>query len=243
MVSFDKAINDIAPVINEIVAGDSRREAKLKSEIIQIYNKNRGASPKSIIDSAISLFRLGLQIDPLIGEAYVTTYKTKNGILAQPQIGYKGYIKLATKKGWKIISTPVYAVDKYAFGEDNGVRTFKHRPNLLQRKEGNKQWIEENLLSVVVTAIDPQGFRFVEWVGRDILDKLRGKTATTGGIWEEWTLRMYQAKAIKYALKTLPISDDVTEAIKLDDISDIEAIEQEARPQEARVSKLANLKK
>ena len=207
---------------------DEAKLTKVMGDILALTTSPslKGVKPDSIIDSAIKLVKLDLSIDQLLAEAYVTAYNTKYGKYAMAQIGYKGYIKIAGRNGWRVIPTAIYKCDKYDFTETDGIRHFKIRPNLLERNEANNEWIDENLIGIAVTAIDPKGFKYIDVVSKPILDKLKDATKTKEGqIWIDWLLRMYFAKAIKYVLKTLPISERMKEALEIDDKEDIKAIE------------------
>lgn len=58
------------------------------------------AEPQSIINAAIASAVLNLPIEKNLGFAYIVPYNDKNkGMLAQFQMGYKGYIQLALRSG------------------------------------------------------------------------------------------------------------------------------------------------
>lgn len=58
------------------------------------------ADPQSIINAAIASAVLNLPIEKNLGFAYIVPYNDKNkGMLAQFQMGYKGYIQLALRSG------------------------------------------------------------------------------------------------------------------------------------------------
>lgn len=58
------------------------------------------ADPQSIINSAIASATLNLPIEKNLGFAYIVPYRDKNkGMVAQFQMGYKGYIQLALRSG------------------------------------------------------------------------------------------------------------------------------------------------
>jgi len=215
----DSLIKAKMGVLKLAVGNNEKKLSKVMGDIKSMLTSPNLAkcSKDSIINSAISLVKLDLDIDPLIGEAYVTPY----GNIATPQIGYKGYIKIASRAGWRVIVTPIYKGEHFVFEEVNGSKFFKHRANIIGNRESDKKWVEENLQAMVVTAIDPKGFKYIEAVGKDMLEKLKNSSKMkSSSIWDNWTIKMYKAKAIKYILKTIPISSDMSEALKVDDEGD-----------------------
>lgn len=65
------------------------------------------ADPQSIINAAIASAVLNLPIEKNLGFAYIVPYKDKEkGMIAQFQMGYKGYIQLALRSGeYKFINS------------------------------------------------------------------------------------------------------------------------------------------
>ena len=58
------------------------------------------AEPQSIINAAIASAVLNLPIEKNLGFAYIVPYKDREkGMIAQFQLGYKGYIQLALRSG------------------------------------------------------------------------------------------------------------------------------------------------
>ena len=54
----------------------------------------------SIITAALLGETLNLSPSPQLGQYYLVPYDTKNGKIAQFQLGYKGYIQLAIRSGY-----------------------------------------------------------------------------------------------------------------------------------------------
>ncbi len=57
----------------------------------------READPTSIILGGLKAAKLGLALEPNLGQAWLVPYKVKGVLKAQFQIGYKGYIQLALR--------------------------------------------------------------------------------------------------------------------------------------------------
>jgi len=59
-----------------------------------------GADPNTVLSAAVVAATLDLPINPNLGFAYIVAYKDKtNGLQAQFQMGYKGFIQLAQRSG------------------------------------------------------------------------------------------------------------------------------------------------
>ena len=69
------------------------------------------AEPSSVYLAALMSAALDLPINQNLGFAYILPYKSREGMKAQFQMGYKGFIQLALRSGqFKTLSaTPVYA--------------------------------------------------------------------------------------------------------------------------------------
>lgn len=57
------------------------------------------AEPMSIISAALVAASMDLPIAPGLGFAYIVPYRQKDGIIAQFQLGWKGYVQLAMRSG------------------------------------------------------------------------------------------------------------------------------------------------
>lgn len=83
--------------------------------VMQIVNSSemlKEAEPDSIYNAAILAATLNLPINNNLGFAYIIPFRDRNkGVLAQFQIGYKGFIQLAQRSGQvkRISATEVYA--------------------------------------------------------------------------------------------------------------------------------------
>lgn len=78
--------------------------------VLQLSNTLGECEPRSLLNACITSATLDLSINPVLGEAYVISYKTKGGNIAQFQIGWKGFVKMAlkTQQYKKINCIPVY---------------------------------------------------------------------------------------------------------------------------------------
>lgn len=85
------------------------------TSILQIVNSNdmlRDATPASVHNAAATAVTLDLPLNNTLGFAYIVPFRDKKAgtVVAQFQIGYKGYIQLAQRTGLykRIATTTVY---------------------------------------------------------------------------------------------------------------------------------------
>ncbi|MFV7791300.1 recombinase RecT [Aliarcobacter lanthieri] len=211
--------------ISVLVGEDKAKTSKFMSALVQLsQNKNlMECKVDSIVDVGFQIVQAGLNPNPLFGQAYVVPFKLKSGFtVAQLQVGYKGYIQLGYRAGWKFKAVPVYKCDafEYKFGgfEDDIIL----EPNYDERNEDDGNWIFKNLVGVIVYAKDKDDYIVTEFVAFKKLEKLRLKSQNQikdklQYIWLDWAEEMYKAKALKYVVTRLPIEDDVQELISLED--------------------------
>lgn len=229
-----------AKQISVLVGKDEAKTSKFMSALVQLsQNKNLiDCKVDSIVDVGFQIVQAGLNPNPLFGQAYVVPFKLKSGFtVAQLQVGYKGYIQLGYRAGWKFKAVPVYKCDTfdYKFGgfEDDIVL----EPNYEARNEDDGNWIFKNLVGVIVYAKDKNDYIVTEFVAFKKLEKLRLKSQNQvkdklQHIWLDWAEEMYKAKALKYVVTRLPIEDDIQELINTEDsVHKIEDIQSPAPTQ------------
>ena len=67
--------------------------------IVRGNSKLQECSPNSILSAAGIAAALKLPINPSLGFAHIVPYKSKSGVQAQFQLGYRGYVQLAMRSG------------------------------------------------------------------------------------------------------------------------------------------------
>ena len=67
--------------------------------IVRGNSKLQECSPNSILSAAGIAAALKLPINPSLGFAHIVPYKSKGGVQAQFQLGYRGYVQLAMRSG------------------------------------------------------------------------------------------------------------------------------------------------
>jgi recombination protein RecT len=91
-----------------------KRSAQFAASIVNLVSADKYlqlCEPMSVISSCMVAATLDLPVDKNLGYMWVVPYKNKQGIhIAQPQMGYKGYIQLALRTAYykSINAIPVY---------------------------------------------------------------------------------------------------------------------------------------
>ncbi|MCK9549488.1 recombinase RecT [Aquamicrobium sp.] len=182
-------------------------------------NNLKNCSMDSILFQITRIVDIGLNPNPLFGEAFVVPYNVKDKVTKQVidtvatlQIGYKGLQMIGYRAGWIFESYPVYTCDKYS-SKLNGI-SMDHNlePDFNKRDEENPTWVFNNLVGIICYGKDSRGNIFSKYINKAKLEKIRLKNPNAQdkltGIWREWTIEMYQKIAIKYSIKRWPIESD-----------------------------------
>lgn len=236
--------------INVLVGHDEKKASKFGSALVQLaQNKNLvDCKIDSVIDVGFQIVQAGLNPNPLFGQAYVVPFKLKGGFtIAQLQVGYKGYIQLGYRAGWKFKAIPVYKCDDFEYKFGGFEDEIKLNPNYDDRNEDKGDWVFKNLVGVIVYAKDKDDYIVTEFVPFKKLEKLRLKSQNQikeklQYIWLDWAEEMYKAKALKYVVTRLPIEDDVTELVtKEDEVYRLEDVAPVAPKQEQNKQSINSL--
>lgn len=214
-----------AKQISVLVGKDEAKTSKFMSALVQLsQNKNLiECKVDTIVDVGFQIVQAGLNPNPLFGQAYVVPFKLKSGFtVAQLQVGYKGYIQLGYRAGWKFKAVPVYKCDNFDYKFGGFEDDILLEPNYDARSEDDGNWVFKNLVGVIVYAKDKDDYIVTEFVPFKKLENLRQKSQNQVKdklqyIWLEWAEEMYKAKALKYVITRLPIEDDVQELISTED--------------------------
>lgn len=86
--------------INDVVGGKDGQ--RFISSIVSAVNANESlkkCTPQSIFSAALLGESLKLSPSPQLGQYYLVPFNSKEGKIAQFQLGYKGYIQLAIRSG------------------------------------------------------------------------------------------------------------------------------------------------
>ncbi|HED5364294.1 TPA: recombinase RecT [Campylobacter jejuni] len=211
--------------------GDDKEKAtKFKSALAAISQNEmlKNCTPKSIITSAFNLAEVGLEINPILSQCYILTYKNnkKELISAEPVISYKGWQTLIERTGKKVKAFSVFNCDKFELDLSDFDEKITFIPNLNERKESNDKWYQENLKGVLVKIKDMKdGYVKNIFVSVDKIEKIKGMSKSLKGEkpqyspYNNWAEEMYLAKAIKYCLSREALNfkdENIAKAIQVD---------------------------
>ena len=218
----------------KLLVPNKREQSKYASAITSIAMQKHllNVDPESIVKTAFEIVQLGLNPNPKLGQAYVVPFKGS----AQLQIGYKGWIDLAFRVGWTVRAVTVYDVDDFRMKFSGLYDEIEFEPNYDEREDDDGSWVYKHLKGVIVYAKHKSDITYSEFVPFRKLEKIRlksqnQKAGSLQHIWLEWAEEMYKAKALKYVITRLPLSDSILlEASVVEDEPIKDDIEVEAIP-------------
>lgn len=197
--------------------GDPKKRDKFiaAAYLMAIDDHLASCSTESIMTCCLEIADLGLPLVKSLGQAYILKYKNN----AQTVIGYKGWLKLALDSGIKTKCRPVFKCDKFSFEVDGFDEIVRLTPDLDSRKEDSKSWIEDNLKGFWVVLKDNDNEVSNHFVSSEKLKQLSSSSPSKNSShspYSNWTIEMYQAKAIKYILSKTAMSEKIARAVEID---------------------------
>lgn len=224
--------------LNAIVGEDN--SANFLSDFITLAEQNPKANFGELAKCCIEIANMKLPITKQAGQAYVVPRNTtinkgtpderKISVL-NVEIGYKGWLVLAKRAGIAVRVYPIFKGDDYTYEINGFEQNFTYKPNINNiLAEKTEQFIENNLQFIAVATKDLiSKVETCDLVEIALLKKLRSKTQSkSGGVYKDWLLEMYKAKAIKYVLKKMPIDtldSSIFRAFEKDDANDVSYVE------------------
>ena len=210
--------------------GDDKTKAtKFKSALITIAQSPilSQCSVGSILKSAFNLAEVGVEISPILGQAYILKYKND----AEAVISYKGWMALIEKAGKRVKAFSVFKCDTFSIDLSDFDEVITFKPNFAERRESDDNWYQENLLGILVKIKDNKdGYIKNSFVTKDKIEKIKGKSPSAKSQYSpynQWAEEMYLAKAIKYALSREAVNfENIKKAVDLDNQLDIKLQEQ-----------------
>ena len=187
--------------------------------------KLANCSTNSIVDACITVAQLNLDLSPAIAHAYLVPFKGSVQLI----VSARGYTALMARTGWKIKSYIVNEEDDFEYIIDGFDESVKFKKNI-------DSAISTFRLAVAL-AQSPDGTLYIEVMNAAQIDKHRkagsSQTKTTQytskrdeeriakglpvGIWEEWFDEMAKKTVIKKLIKSLPIGEEIANALDKDD--------------------------
>lgn len=186
----------------------------------------------SVLGCLIQSAQLGLDLDPVVGHAYMVPYENSKRLEgqwvkvkeAQLQIGYQGLMELARRSGTigDIHATAVYEGDHFEY-ETGTTTTIRHVPFEMARRKGLTQATERGKLIAVYTVVktkdDAEKSVHVMW--RDEIDAIRKRSrAANDGPWVTDYDAMAKKTVIRQHCKWLPKSVELATAVTLSELDD-----------------------
>lgn len=211
--------------LNAIVGEDN--SANFLSDFLTLAEQNPNADFTQLTKCCIEIANMKLPISKQAGQAYVVP---RGGAL-NVEIGYKGWLVLAKRAGIAVRVYPIFRGDDYTYEINGFEQNFTYKPNFQNiTAEKTEQFIENNLQFIAVATKDLiSKVETCDLVEFPLLKKLRSKTQSkSGGVYKDWLLEMYKAKAIKYVLKKMPIDTldtSIFRAFEKDDTNDVSYVE------------------
>ena len=132
--------------------GDDKTKAtKFKSALITIAQNQAlsQCSVGSILKSAFNLAEVGVEISPILGQAYILKYKSD----AEAIISYKGWMALIEKAGKRVKAFSVFKCDEFSIDLSDFDEVINFKPNFAERRESDDSWYQDNLLGILVKSV------------------------------------------------------------------------------------------
>lgn len=173
--------------------------------------------PLTIVQSVMQAAQLGLEINSVLGSAYLVPFfnNQKKQMEAQLMPGYRGLIDLARRSGAvsNIEARIVYEGDRFdvKYGTDPQI---VHVPRL----DGERT--DDKMVAVYTVAwLTGTPRPSFEVMTRDEVEKVRAVSRTkdsADGPWSKWAPDMWRKTAVKKHAKFLPLTTELATAIELD---------------------------
>jgi recombination protein RecT len=190
---------------------DADRMIRIAWSTIKGNSKLLKCSPISVLNGVMEAAALGLEIDGVLGQAYLVPYALKGVLHAQFQLGYKGMIVLAHRSGVVrgCAAEVVYERDQFDYCE--GTESYlRHKRALRDRGEPVCVW------AACVSGGEPV-FRILDWD-----DIQRAKACSKGADspdspWQKHPASMWEKTGLRSLLKRQPFSSEVMRPIVVDE--------------------------
>lgn len=201
---------------------DKNKIERFKSSLINIsldYSLSK-CSADSILRSALSLAEVGLDINKVLGQAYILKYKSD----AEPVISYKGWQTIVERTGKFVKAFSVFKCDVFEMDLSDFDEKITFIPDFNQRNSSDDEWYKKNLKGILVKIKSKNNVKNV-FVPIDKIEKIKGKSQSLkGDKWQyspynNWAEEMYLAKAIKYTLSREALNfkeEEIARAIEVD---------------------------
>lgn len=207
--------------------GDKEKADKFTATAVKVANdyKLNDCIPQSILDACINVAQLGLDLSPSLAHAYLVPFKAKkeNKVASvQLIISARGYTALLARTGWSVKSFIVTENDEFDYRMDGFEEIVTYVKDL--------DSTDSKFRYAVAMAKSPSGEIFVEVMNASQIEKHRlvssNQSGAKSGVWLDWFDEMAKKTVIKKLVKSLPIGEEIANAVSSDDKTiDAEIIE------------------
>lgn len=184
--------------------------------LISTIPKLLECDPKSLFAGIMTSAELGLSLSPHSGECYILPYDTKNGMLAQFQLGYKGFVELLYRSGIQSAWAEVVREnDRFSIVKGSDPKIV-HEPALSDRGEATGAY----------ACIKINGEVVFEFMNEDEIMAIKAMSKAKNSKYSPWNtndpqLWMWKKTAFKQLVKTLPKSGNLSKAIQIDNTAEM----------------------
>lgn len=188
----------------EGILGSEERAVGFLSDFVLVADKQNDKDLANLAKCAVEVASMNLSILKQLGQAYLVP---RGGVI-NVEIGYRGWELLAKRMGILCRCYPVFEGDFFEIENEDFNQKVRFKP-LQENLEADKtpEFINQKLKFFVVTTKDTStGVINSTIINTSLLKRIQSKGAG-GGAYKDWLFEMYQAKAIKYALRKLPLEN------------------------------------
>ena len=198
------------------------RMARVAITAVQKTPELLDCDPVSIVGAVMQASQLGLDLDGILGQAYLVPYKNRkaNRTDAQLIVGYKGFLALARRSG----QVSVFAAH-IAYENDVFQFTLGTKPEIVHKPHFGERGKPVAAYAVLIYGDGGADCEVISWP--EVLEfqqryAKRGRDGTLFGPWIDHLIEMAKKTAIRRIAKRAPLSVELTRAAALDDLAENE---------------------
>jgi recombination protein RecT len=205
---------------------------QLSGALLAAFRKNPGLAkcdPASLVTSLQICAQLGLKPNTPLGHVYLIPY----GSTCTPILGYKGYQELARRHPSvrSVFAEVVFTGEHFALSAGSDGMRVEHHPDPA-RSSIDADWkaTRDRIVGAYAVCHLANGERMTRWISAADIDARRIRGASGKGKRTPWDTD-YAAMARKSAVRALfgsgeaPMSDEIAQALEVDDTYDRAEIE------------------
>lgn len=211
---LDRARPEIAKALGKHI--DPERWLRIAATMVLKSELLSQCDPISILSAVMEAAQLGLELDGVLGHAYLVPFRVRGRLQAQMIPGYKGYIQLAHRSGKisYISAHVVYEKDRFRF-QFGTSPVLDHVPSELPLAERGVVRYVYVVVKMADGAVD-----FDVMTVEEIETVRRTSKAADSGPWVEHWNAMAMKTVIRRKSKFLPLSTQFQRAAVLDEYAD-----------------------